>query len=55
MQLIVQMRFTSKMKLSCHDQYDQVQFVKKTRHDNDVIDRIGLVYAEIETEMLGPI
>ena len=27
----------------------------KTRHDNDVINHIGLFYAEIKTELLGPI
>ena len=27
----------------------------KTRQDNNVIDHIGLVYVEIETELSGPI
>ena len=27
----------------------------KTRQDNDVINRIGLVYAKIETQLVGPI
>ena len=27
----------------------------KTRQNNDMIDCIGLVYAEIETQLVGPI
>lgn len=35
--------------------FDQVRFVMKTRQDNDVIDRISLVYAENETQLSRPI
>ena len=44
-----------KMILSYHDQLDRVQFVMKTRQDNDVTDSIGLVYVEIEIKLSGPI
>ena len=43
------------MKLSCHDWLDQVWFVAKTRQNNNMINRIALVYAKIETELSGPI
>ena len=43
------------MKLSCRDQSDQMPSMKKTWQDNDVTDHIGLVYVEIEFELLGPI
>ena len=49
------MWFTSKMKLSYRDQLDRIQYVTKTRSDNDVIDCIGLIYVEIEIELSGPI
>lgn len=48
----------SKTKLSCREQSDRVQFVIKTRLNNDVTDSIGLVYAENKTELswlIGPI
>ena len=32
------------MKLSCCDRSNLVQFVMKTKQDNDMIDNIGLVY-----------
>ena len=44
-----------KMKLSYHDQSDLVWSVVKTRQDNDVTNYIGLIYAEIETELTGSI
>ena len=44
-----------KMKLRYRDWSDCVRFVTKTRDDNDMIDHISLVYAEIETELLWPI
>ena len=44
-----------KMKLSCSDRLDRVWFVTKTRQNNDVIDCIGVVYAETKTKLLGPI
>ena len=37
------------MKLTCCDQSDRVRYVTKTKKDNNVTDRIGLVYVEIET------
>ena len=49
------MQSMPKMKLSCHDQLDQVQFMTKIRKDNDVFDHIGLVYVEIEIELSRPI
>ena len=33
----------------------QVWFVMKTRQDNDMIKRIGAVYAKNDIELLGPI
>ena len=33
---------------------NQVRYVIKTRQDHDVIVCIGLVYAEVKTELLGP-
>ena len=44
-----------KTKLSCRDRLDHVRPMTKTRQDNDVIDHIGLVYTEIEIELLGHI
>lgn len=38
-------------KAKLHDQSDQVQFVMKTRHDNNMTDRIGAVHAENEIEL----
>ena len=52
---MVQMRSTPKKKLSCHDWSNRVWFVMKVRQNNDMADRIGLVYVEIEIEKLGPI
>ena len=39
------------MKLNYHVQFDRVRFIKKTRLDNDVIDRIGTVYVKIKIEL----
>lgn len=36
------------MKLSCRDWLDYVNFVKKSRQDNNMTDRISLVYAELK-------
>ena len=44
-----------KMKLKCNDWLNQVLSLLKTRWDNDVNDRIGLVYAEIKTQLSVPI
>ena len=38
-----------KMKLSSRNWLDQVRFVMKIRDKNDMIDRIGLVYAKTKT------
>ena len=46
MWLILQMRYMPKLKQSCCDWSDQVRYVTKTKKDNDVTDRIGLVYVE---------
>lgn len=46
---------TPKTKLTYRDQLDRAQFVTKTKQDNNMIDRIGLIYAESEIELLGPI
>ena len=45
----------SKTILNCQDLNDRVLYLKKTRHDNDVIDCINMVYVKIEIELLGPI
>ena len=45
----------SKTILNCQDLTDRVLYLKKTRHDNDVIDCINMVYVKIEIELLGPI
>ena len=55
MWMIVQMQSTLKRKLRCNDQSDWVRCMKKTKEDNDMIDRIDLVYVEIETELRGAI
>lgn len=52
---IVYVWYMLKMTLSIHDQSDRVQSVMKTRHDNDVIDCIGQVYAKTKIRLLGPI
>ena len=44
-----------KIKLSCHDRLNQIRFVTKTIQDNNVTNHIGLVYAETEIELSGPI
>ena len=49
------MRSMLKTKLSCRHQSDQVLFVMKTRQDNDVIDRIDMVYTKIEIRLSTPI
>ena len=44
-----------KIILNCRDRPNWVRYVIKTRYDNDIIDRISLVYAKTEIELLGPI
>ena len=48
---IVQLRSTSKTKLNYHDKSDRVRSVTEIRHNNNVIDRIGTVYAENKNEL----
>ena len=43
------------MKLSSHDRSVRVWFMMKIRQDNDVTNRMGLVYDENDTELLGSI
>lgn len=43
------------MKLNCFDRSNGVRSKTKTRLDNDVINCVSVVYAKIETELLGPI
>ena len=40
-----------KLKLNYRDLFEQVQFVMKTRQDNDVTNCIGAVYAENKIEL----
>lgn len=49
--LIVQVWSTLKTKLSYRDRSNQVQFVMKTRHNNIVTERTGVVYAEKDIEL----
>ena len=42
----------SKLKLNSQDLFDQVQFMMKTRQDNDVIDRTSAIYVENEIKLL---
>ena len=49
----IQVRFTPKMKLSCHGRLDQVRSVTKTILDNDVIDYIGAIHTKNEGELSG--
>ena len=44
-----------KMMLNCHDQFDRVWSMTKTRQDNDEIDHTGSVYVEIKTKLSCPI
>ena len=41
-----------KNKMSCHGRSDRVWSMMKTRKNNDVINRIDLVYVENSTELL---
>ena len=45
----------SKSKLNCWDLSNHVWFVMKTKLDNDVTNRISLVYAETKIELSRPI
>ena len=37
--------------MNCYDRWNWVQFVTKIREDNNVIDRIGVVYAKNDIEL----
>ena len=52
---IKQVWSTPKTKLSYRDRLDRVSFVMKTKQENDVIDRIGAVYAKNDNELLSSI
>ena len=41
----------SKMKLNCYDRSDGVLSMIETKQDNDVTNRISVVYTEIRTEL----
>ena len=45
---IIQVWTMLKMNLSYHDQLDQVRSMKRTRKDNDLTNRIGMIYTEKE-------
>ena len=49
------MRTMPKTNLRFHDQSNVAESMTKTKQDNDMIDHIHLVYAEIKTELFGPI
>ena len=52
---IVKVWSMPKMKLGYHEQSGQVRSMKKTRQDNDVTKRLGVVYTENNTNLLWPI
>ena len=41
-----------KMILNYHDRLDRMQFVSKTKQNNDVTNRIDVIYIEDKTELL---
>ena len=43
------------MILNCRDRLVRVLIMTKTRHDNNLIDHIDLVYTTTENELSGPI
>lgn len=49
--LIEQVWSMPKLKLNYWDLSNQVQYVMKTRQDNDIINRTGAVYAKNETKL----
>ena len=44
-----------KLKLNCYDLFDHVQFVMKSKQENDVTDYIDVVYTKNKTELSWPI
>lgn len=43
------------MILNCGDLSDRVGSMAKTKQDNNMIECLGVVYAETETKLSGPI
>ena len=41
--------------MNCQDKSNSMSSVMKNRHDNDVTNRIGVFYAENNTELSWPI
>ena len=39
------------MKLNCHDLFDRVWYVMKTRQDNDMIDHTCMIYVKNDNEI----
>ena len=48
---IVQVRSTPKLELNYHDKLDKMQSITKTRQDNNVIDRKGVMHIEYDIEL----
>ena len=48
---IVQVRSRPKKILNYHDQMNQVLFVTKTRHENDVTDHTCAIYTKNDTKI----
>ena len=55
MWLIVQVRSNSKLELNYHDRSNKMLSIMKSRNDNYVIDRIGMIFVKYFTDMLRPI
>ena len=51
MWIIVKVHSKLKINLNCHDLSDMIQSMRKTRQDNYVIDRTGVVYVKIRIEV----
>ena len=52
---IVQVRSTLKTILYYRDLLDHVRSMMKTKQDNDMINRIGVIYTKNKTELSEPI
>lgn len=46
------MRFTPNMKMNCRDRSNGVQFVMKTRQDNNMIDHASVFNVKNDIELL---
>ena len=44
-----------KLKLNCYDLFDHVQFVMKTKQDNDMANCIATIYVKNKIELSWPI